>query len=71
MRIHLLLLAIAAAARVAAQSRRTIPDFGPNVTIFDPAMPAAKIQSTLDSIFASQESSEFGAGLKSRSGTHS
>jgi len=61
MRIHLLLLAIATAARVTAQSPRTTPDFGPNVTIFDPATPAAKIQSTLDSIFASQESSEFGA----------
>jgi hypothetical protein len=60
MRIHLLLLAIATAARVAAQSPRTTPDFGPNVTIFDPATPAAKIQSTLDSIFASQETSEFG-----------
>jgi hypothetical protein len=62
MRIHLLLLALATAARVAAQSPRTTPDFGPNVTIFDPATPAAKIQSTLDSIFASQETSEFGAG---------
>ena len=62
MRIHLLLLAIATAARVTAQSPRTTPDFGPNVTIFDPATPAAKIQATLDSIFASQETSEFGAG---------
>jgi hypothetical protein len=61
MRIHLLLLAIATAARVTAQSPRTTPDFGPNVTIFDAATPGAKIQSTLDSIFASQESSEFGA----------
>lgn len=52
---------MATAAGVAAQSPRTTPDFGPNVTIFEPATPAAKIQSTLDSIFASQESSEFGA----------
>ena len=62
MRIHLLLLATVTAAQVAAQPPRTTPDFGPNVTIFDPATPAATIQSTLDSIFASQESSEFGAG---------
>ncbi len=62
MRIHLLLLALVTAARVAAQSPRTTPDFGPNVTIFDPATPAATIQSKFDSIFASQESSEFGAG---------
>src|SRR6266550_1379610 len=60
-RIHLLLLATATAARVAAQSPGTKPDFGPNVMIFDPATSAAKIQSTLESIFASQESSEFGA----------
>jgi hypothetical protein len=61
MRIHTLLLAIATAARVSAQSPRTTPDFGPNVTIFDPATPSAAIQSRLDSIFASQEASEFGA----------
>ena len=36
------------------------PDFGPNVTIFDPTTAAASIQSKLDSVFASQESSEFG-----------
>jgi len=60
MRIHLLVLTIATAARVAAQSSRSTPDFGPNVTIFDPATPAAKIQSTFDSIFSSQETSEFG-----------
>src|SRR5258706_6689263 len=62
MRIHLLLLALVTAARVAAQSPRTTPDFGPSVTIFDPATPAATIKSKFDSIFASQESNEFGAG---------
>jgi hypothetical protein len=61
MRIHLLVLTVATAARVAGQSPRTTPDFGPNVTIFGSATPAARIQSTLDSIFSSQESSEFGA----------
>jgi hypothetical protein len=60
MRIHILVLTVATAARVSAQSPQA-PDFGPNVTIFDPATPVAKIQSTLDSIFASQETSEFGA----------
>jgi hypothetical protein len=60
MRIHFLFLAIATTARVAAQSPRATPDFGPNVTIFDATIPAAKIQAKLDSIFASQESSEFG-----------
>jgi hypothetical protein len=55
------LLAMVTAARVTAQSHVTTPDFGPNVTIFDPTTPAAKIQSTFDSIFGSQETSEFGA----------
>jgi hypothetical protein len=61
MRTHLLLLATLVAVPVAAQSARTAPDFGPNVTIFDPATPAAAIQSRLDTIFASQESNQFGA----------
>jgi hypothetical protein len=61
MRIHLLLFVTVAAAEVAAQSTRATPDLGPNVTIFDPRTPAATIQSRLDSIFALQESSEFGA----------
>ena len=60
MRIHVLLVATVTAARLAAQPSRTTPDFGPNVTIFDSATPAATIQSKLDSIFESQESSEFG-----------
>ena len=38
----------------------TDPDFGPNVTIFDPTLPAATIQATLDAVFKRQESSEFG-----------
>ena len=36
------------------------PDFGPNVTIFDPTTPAATIQAKLDAVFKAQESSEFG-----------
>src|SRR4051812_31763027 len=36
------------------------PDFGPNVTIFDPAMPGTAVQSKLDSVFSTQEASEFG-----------
>ena len=41
-------------------SRAADPDFGPNVTIFDPATPAARIQAKLDAAFRAQESSEFG-----------
>jgi len=62
MRIHVLLLgALAAAPLVAAQSQRRDPDFGPNVTIFGPSTPSRIIQSKLDTIFAAQESNQFGA----------
>ena len=60
MRTHLLVLAMLAAAPVAAQSPRSTPDFGPNVAIFGPATPTTTIQASLDTIFAAQESSEFG-----------
>ncbi|GJF31250.1 hypothetical protein KNE206_39500 [Kitasatospora sp. NE20-6] len=36
------------------------PDFGPNVTVFDPSMPASTIQSRLNGVFAQQESNQFG-----------
>lgn len=36
------------------------PDFGSNVIIFDPSMPAASIQSRLDDIFSDQSSRQFG-----------
>ncbi len=42
--------------------KATDPDFGPNVTIFDPATPAATIQAKLDTVFTAQEASEFGDG---------
>ncbi|WP_437759853.1 discoidin domain-containing protein [Sorangium sp. So ce1389] len=34
---------------------------GPNVIVFDPSMSSSSIQGTLDSVFAQQESSQFGA----------
>src|SRR5262245_25905053 len=36
------------------------PDFGPNVFVFDPATPAADIQSRFDSMFAEQFRNQFG-----------
>src|SRR5437867_6573715 len=36
------------------------PDFGPNVSIFDPSMGQAAIQSKLNSVFNSQQSNQFG-----------
>ncbi|MFL5605056.1 MAG: coagulation factor 5/8 type domain-containing protein [Gemmatimonadaceae bacterium] len=56
----LLTLAALACAPVPTQSPAATPDFGPNVTVFDPAAPAGTIRSTLDSIFAAQESNQFG-----------
>ena len=37
------------------------PDFGPNVLVFDPSMPAATIQSRLNAVFKNQESNQFGS----------
>jgi hypothetical protein len=36
------------------------PDFGPNVLVFDPSMPAAQIQSQLDTVYASMDAAQFG-----------
>ncbi|MET8810168.1 RICIN domain-containing protein [Streptomyces sp. NPDC004546] len=36
------------------------PDFGPNVTVFDPSMPASTIQSKINSVYSSQQTNEFG-----------
>ncbi|WP_431676971.1 RICIN domain-containing protein [Kitasatospora sp. KL5] len=37
------------------------PDFGPNVAVFDPSMPASTIQAKLNSVFSQQESNQFGS----------
>jgi hypothetical protein len=36
------------------------PGFGPNVLIFDPAMPSSVIQKQIDAVYATQEHNEFG-----------
>src|SRR5277367_6042021 len=36
------------------------PDFGPNVLLFTPSMPAAAIQQQIDKVYALQQHSEFG-----------
>ena len=38
-----------------------VPDFGPNVLLFDPAQPAEQMQSRLDAVFAQQERNQFGS----------
>jgi hypothetical protein len=55
-------LAIAGGAAVTARSATApVPDFGPNVKIFDPSMSPAEIKETVDAIAAEQTSNEFGA----------
>jgi hypothetical protein len=36
------------------------PSFGPNVSIFDPSMSSASIQTTLDAVFNAQKANQFG-----------
>ncbi|MFG1879135.1 adenylyl cyclase [Sphaerisporangium sp. NPDC049003] len=46
-------------AATASPAPRT-PDFGPNVTVFDPSMPISEIQATLDAAHATQVDNEMG-----------
>ena len=46
---------------VAALNANAKPDFGSNVFVFDPAMPAAEIQQQIDKVYAVQQHSEFGS----------
>jgi hypothetical protein len=39
----------------------TQPDFGPNVLIFDPSMPASEIQAALNQVLQQQVSNQFGS----------
>ena len=41
-------------------SNPTVPNFGPNVLIFNPLMPMATIQSQLNSVFTVQQNNQFG-----------
>ena len=49
-------------ASLAAQAakREDKLDFGPNVAVFNPSMPAAEIQQQIDKVYAAQQYSEFG-----------
>ncbi len=55
------LAACVAASLVASESIGiAAPDFGPNVLLFDPAMPAAEMQARLNAVFAKSEANQFG-----------
>ena len=43
-----------------AASRESVPDFGPNVMVFNPTMPMAAIQQQIDKVYAVQQHNEFG-----------
>ncbi|MDE3188228.1 MAG: coagulation factor 5/8 type domain-containing protein [Acidobacteriota bacterium] len=56
-------LAVVTAAAVMAaggQKPPALPDLGPNVLVFDPAMPQAAMQAQIDKIYAVEQHSEFG-----------
>jgi hypothetical protein len=49
------------AASAASGAKQEKPDFGPNVLVFNPSMPAAAIQEQIDRVYAAQQHSEFGS----------
>ncbi len=40
----------------------SVPDFGPNVIVFDPSMPQAEMQTRIDEIATAQQKAEYGPG---------
>src|SRR5512135_3691356 len=44
----------------AAASAAGLPNFGPNVLIFDPSMPTSQIQSAVDTVYTQQVDNEMG-----------
>jgi hypothetical protein len=60
MRCAVIMLCLLLFARASfADLPSTQPDFGPNVRIFDPSMPAETIQQQINEIFATQEAGQF------------
>jgi hypothetical protein len=57
------LLTIASAAAMAAAAARPapMPNFGPNVQIFNPSMPSVEIQREIDKVYAVQQNNQFGS----------
>lgn len=48
------------AAPLVQAPTHSLPDFGPNVTIFDPSMPVSEIRAAADAIYAQQVNAEMG-----------
>src|SRR6266576_4677583 len=51
---------LSGAASASLQATFAVPDFGPNVKIFDPSMSTTQIKATVDAIASQQVSNEFG-----------
>ena len=47
-------------APLSAAEQTAVPDFGPNVLVFDSSMNATTMQSRLDAVFSNQERNQFG-----------
>ena len=59
--LALALVALGSSASAGGSSAATLASaFGPNVIIFDPSMPVAEIQATVDAIHAQQVDAEMG-----------
>src|SRR5690349_20391351 len=56
----LAVLAASGTAGAAARHSTSVPDFGPNVKIFDPSMSTADIAAQLNAVATQQVSNEFG-----------
>jgi len=61
LRLLLTLSLVPPAAAHAGTTTAAIPDFGPNVAVFNPSMPAEEMQMQIDKIYAVQQHSEFGS----------
>jgi hypothetical protein len=53
-------LAVSGAASASGRAHAAVPDFGPNVKIFDPSMSTADIKAAVDAVAARQVPNQFG-----------
>jgi hypothetical protein len=60
-RVNLFALLAALILFTVSPSMAAKPDFGPNVLIFNPSLPAAAIQQQIDKVYAVQQRNEFGS----------
>ncbi|MEU6389414.1 coagulation factor 5/8 type domain-containing protein [Streptomyces sp. NPDC046939] len=54
-------VAVGSVAAASEEKAAAAPDFGPNVSVFDPSMSTATIQSRLNAVFSQQQTNQFGS----------